>query len=107
MNQSEFVNAVTRQIAAVLACEFKASYLTHNFTNNLLKQVDVIQNANPHLDIFQVLAVMFSQDVEDPIFALAFKELQGPGKELLGINFQYVPEAKTPKVTSLMIGPTM
>ena len=103
MNQTEFVNEVTRKIAGVLAKEFKAPQV-HNFTNNLLKQFDTVRNANPHLDNFQVLAVLYAEDVEDPLFALAFNELQGPGKELLGVNFQYVLSVRAPKVTSIVIG---
>lgn len=105
MHQTEFVNLVTCHVAGVLSKELYATHVTHNFTNNLLNQIATIHNNNPNLDTFQVLSLMYAEDAEANLFAVAFDELQGPGKELLGINFKHTDGS--PKVTAIMIGKTM
>lgn len=107
MQPAEFVRAVTCKVAAHLAQEMQAAHVAHNFTNNLLEQLNVIHNKNPHLDILQVMAMMYAEDPKSNIFAEAFNELQGPGKQILGINIQYIPQVHAPKVMSIVIGKAM
>lgn len=102
MNQTEFATQISCKIAAIMAKELQATHVTHNFTNNLLMQLNVIHNKNPHLTLLQAMAVMYAEDAQANLFTVAFEELQGSGKELLGITFTNV--AGAPKVTAILIG---
>lgn len=105
MLQTEFASLVTCKVAAHLAQAMQAPQVVHNFTNNLQQQMSVIHNNNPGLSTLQVLAWMYAEDKRSDLFALAFEELQGPGKQLLGVNIQQVDDA--PRVMSLIVGNAM
>lgn len=105
MSKTTFVHLITSTVAAHLAREAGATNVVHNYTENLLMQIKKISDGNPQLDQLKILAVMFAEDPESNVFEVAYDEMCKPGQTLLAINFRHIPEAQSPKVVALLVGP--